>query len=89
MEDRLYRDTINRYGKIAQSIVAIEELSELQKEITKYLRGSGSVDHIAEEVADVEIILEQTKMIHGITDAQLADWKKQKRHKLKMRLEND
>lgn len=38
MEDRLYRDTINRYGKIAQTIVGIEELSELQKELTKYLR---------------------------------------------------
>lgn len=86
MEDILYKRIINKYGKIAQTIVAIEELSELQKELTKYLRGSGSVDRIAEEVADVEIILEQTKIIHGLTPAQLNDWKKQKRERLKKRL---
>lgn len=89
MEDRLYRDTINKYGEEYQTAVAIEEMAELQKELTKALRGTPSRDHITEEVADVEIMLEQVKMIHGITDAQLADWKKQKRHRLKMRLENE
>ncbi len=54
---------IDKYGVEPQLIVAIEELSELQKEITKYLRGKGSLDHIAEEMADVRIMLSQMGFI--------------------------
>lgn len=43
MEDRLYRDTINRYGKIAQSIVAVEELSELQKKLLNTFEDLGAL----------------------------------------------
>lgn len=37
--DRILENAIQIYGKDLQIIVAIEELSELQKELTKYLRG--------------------------------------------------
>ena len=35
----LYREAIDRYGADAQCVVAVEELSELQKELCKHLRG--------------------------------------------------
>lgn len=45
-----------------QIVVAIEELSELQKCLTKYLRGSYQEYNIAEEMADVKIMLEQLEL---------------------------
>lgn len=50
---------IKVFGRTYQKIVAIEELSELQKEITKDLRGKGNRDHILEELVDVRIILDE------------------------------
>lgn len=49
-----------------QKVIAIEELSELQKEITKDLRGKGNKEHIAEEIADVYIMLSQLTMMYDI-----------------------
>lgn len=57
---------IDTYGCEAQIKMVLEEMSELQKEICKYWRGRENVEAIAEEVADVEIMLAQLKMIFGI-----------------------
>lgn len=54
---------LDTYGSTLQIVVMMEEMSELQKELCKYLRGRGSFEHIAEEIADVEIMLEQMKML--------------------------
>jgi hypothetical protein len=59
----LYQKLILKYGKETQIIVAIEELAELQKELTKWLRGIGSIEHIAEEIVDVEIMCEQLEFM--------------------------
>lgn len=60
------RAAIDTYGPDAQMKMLLEEMSELQKEICKFWRGEDNAMHIAEEVADVEIMLEQVKMIFGI-----------------------
>lgn len=62
---KIYTYLINKFGKKEQITVAIEELSELQKELCKYLRYFGKIDinHISEEMADVEIMLEQLKVM--------------------------
>lgn len=59
----IYKKAISSFGKVAQMIVAIEECSELQKELTKALRGKVNLLGIAEEIADIEIMLEQLKLI--------------------------
>lgn len=59
--EELYSAAREKWGLEEQLIVAIEELSELQKELCKYLRGKGNNAHIAEELADVEIVVEQVK----------------------------
>ena len=52
-----FETIIEAFGNEAQMIVAIEELSELQKEITKKLRHKkGTVFGLVEEIADVEIM---------------------------------
>lgn len=63
----VYRKALEHYGKEQQSVIALEELSEAQKEICKFLRGEGDIDHLAEEVADAFIMLEQVARMHGIT----------------------
>ena len=62
-------NAITLYGEQNQIIVAIEELSELQKELCKRLRGNyGNVERIAEEIADVRIMLAQLQELLGIDD---------------------
>lgn len=58
-----YDKIIEHFGSNNQCIVACEELSELQKEICKHLRDMGNVHNIAEEIADVSIMLEQLQRI--------------------------
>lgn len=62
----IYRKAVSRFGKLDQLIVATEELSELQKELCKTLRGKMNIDNIAEEIADVEIMLAQLHIIFNI-----------------------
>lgn len=66
--EKVYQEAIEVNGSTVQQIVALEELSEAQKEICKLLRSQGSLDHLAEEVADATIVLEQVRLIHGIND---------------------
>jgi hypothetical protein len=60
----IYKRMIEKFGKEAQTIVAIEELSELQKALCKHLRGLTNLDNIIEEIADVKIMLEQLELIY-------------------------
>lgn len=57
---------ISKYGVDHQVIVAIEELSELQKELCKFIRRSGNLSNIAEEIADVQLMLFQMQTVFGI-----------------------
>ena len=63
----LYEKLINKYGEL-QIVVAIEELSELQKELCKHLRDKTNIINLMEEIADVKIILEQICLYFEIDD---------------------
>lgn len=65
---KVYTNALIAYGDRAQMIVALEELSELQKEICKILRGGENFPHLAEEIADVTIMLEQLRLMFGVND---------------------
>lgn len=65
---KTYTNALLRYGQNTQCVVAIEELSECQKEICKILRGNGDLEHLAEEVADATICLEQVRLMFGLND---------------------
>lgn len=49
----------NYYGKDSQVLIAIEEMSELTKELCKYFRRYDRRREIIEEMADAKIMLEQ------------------------------
>lgn len=85
MNEDLYQLVMDRWGSDAQLTVVIEELSELAKEVCKMKRGIGRVDHLAEEVADVEIMCEQLRYIFTI-DEEVDAWKESKLKRLADRL---
>ena len=65
---KVYADALATYGTGLQLIVALEELSELQKEICKALRGKINLENLTEEVADATIMLEQVRQIFKINE---------------------
>ncbi len=87
-ENRILMAAIKTYGNDAQKKMALEEMSELQKEICKNWRGKDNYDEIAEEIADVEIMLDQLKMIYGISERQVLKFRNDKVIRLKERLQN-
>lgn len=67
-EPYVLEKAIETFGPEHQQLVAIEEMSELQKELCKRYRGFDNHEHIAEEIADVEIVLEQLTMMFRCKD---------------------
>ncbi len=91
------RKAVETFGVEIQQIVAMEELGELIQAISKIARWEYSqsedleilleyIDNLAEEIADVEIILEQLKQCHGC-HIQVNDHKRKKLDKLKSMVE--
>lgn len=73
-EGKILKSAIKTWGEEAQIVVAIEEMSELTKALSKYLRyyvAEQQGDHgqivadIREEMADVGIMLNQMELIFG------------------------
>lgn len=74
-------ETMDRYGIERQSLVAMEELSELQKAISKLVRNpeektkplefKGLRHNLIEEMADVIICMDQLKEYYNINHAEI------------------
>ena len=65
----IYQKALSKFGLLSQMVVALEELSECQKEICKCMRGIADLDHLAEEIADATIMLEQMRLYLNLNDA--------------------
>lgn len=86
----VWRESIEKYGKETQSIVCMEECSELIQAISKRLRGKpGAIDNLAEEMADVTICLYLLQEMYGITDEQLEEWIARKTARQSKRMQAD
>ena len=86
-EAEVLQRALDTYGSAMQIVVMMEEMSELQKELCKYLRGKCSPASIAEEIADVEIMIEQMKMLFCCAE-DVRSVRKRKVERLKERLDN-
>ena len=84
-QESVYVKLIEKY-KDKQLIVAIEELSELQKELCKTLRGNINKENIIEELADVYIMLDQIKIYFSITCNEVKEMIDKKIERTKERL---
>ncbi len=87
-EKEVLEAALSAYGSEIQRVVAIEELSELQKELCKSLRGQTDTQHIAEEIADVQIMLEQMMILYELHYDVVA-WRWKKVDRLRNRLARD
>ena len=59
---------ILHYGIQEESIICMEECSELQKEVSKFLRREGNQTALVLEMADVLICIEMLKKMYGVPD---------------------
>lgn len=66
---QIYRQAIDTWGAENQEKMAVEEMSELTKEICKHWRGRDNLEAVADEIADVTIMLEQLRLIYNLNDS--------------------
>ena len=83
----IYKQAIDTYGVRAQKLMAIEEMSELTKEICKDFRGKLNREHLIEEIIDVIITIDQLIMMYEISEEEIVSMCIRKINRLKERLE--
>lgn len=83
----LYKIAIDKWGSEAQINQGIEEMAELIQAVNKFRRNPDvkNLENIAEEIADVEIMLEQYKIIYA-ADPVVEELKNKKLQRLAIRL---
>ena len=84
----LFSRAVHHWGKKIQAVVTIEELSELQKELTKWLRGNDNRQNIIEEMVDVLIMIDQISLIFSIEPQEIDHFRTLKINRLKGVLDN-
>lgn len=70
-------------------IIAMEECSELQKEISKMIRNKGNITELTEEIADVIISIEFIKSKYEILDTDIDYWLEKKLSRIRRKLDNN
>lgn len=88
MERKTFCEALRCYGGHAQITMVFEEMAELQDVLCKFLRGRVDGDtlaHIAEEIADVGIMLDQMEIEFEVEDA-VAEQRAAKVRRLRTRL---
>jgi hypothetical protein len=65
---KVYMNALITYGDRKQMVKCLEELAECQQAICKILIGGENFDHLAEEIADATIVLEQMRLLFNIND---------------------
>lgn len=79
---KLYNKLFERFGEQGQIMKASEEVLELATEIIRHANGTCNLEvskrNITEEMADVEIMMEQVRAILGITNDEVQKMKSYK-----------
>lgn len=81
----ILKDSLYHFGYSHQATKAIEEMSELTKELCKEKDGQHNREQIAEEIADVLITLDQLILYHDIYN-DVAEWRTVKMNRLRQRV---
>lgn len=93
-DERIMQQAIETYGVQAQCDVAIEEMAELTKAIMKirrvaddYEKTQSALDNLLEEIADVDIMVDQLKIMWGSREVE--EYRRKKLERLERRLQDD
>ena len=81
----VYDRALAKYGHEAQIVMAQEECSELITGLCRWYRDRSDADDVAEEIADVQIMMKQLARIVG--EEQVASERKRKLDRLRERLD--
>lgn len=73
LDNNILNRAIDTYGHKNQIEKVLEELAELMVEVCKINHGRTSKDKVIEEIADVEIMLAQLKIIFNISPIELSN----------------
>ena len=84
-EKKIMERALDAYG-MDQVNIMLEEMAELQKELCKFVRGEDTTEHIAEEIADVKIMIAQMIMLFDVEE-QVEQYIQEKLERLSRRLE--
>lgn len=84
-ENEILLSALTKWGAGMQTVMVFEEMAELQKELCKSLRGKNKRGYIAEEIADVRIMLDQMVILHDCAE-DVNVWRKVKLGRLEKRL---
>lgn len=96
-EQEIYRKAIKHWGEELQVGMLMEEMAELTIAINKFRRSAIELGNdimqskrkdIAEEIADVKIMLEQIKVLFNISDYEISSQYQKKLIKLEKMIEN-
>ena len=86
----LYERALKQWGKQFQLIMFAEEFSELFKLLShkiRHIKKGPSYNKLAEEFADMEIMLEQMQVMAGVKEVSIKEIKEKKLERLKDLLE--
>ena len=84
----IYHRAVSYFGATKQKLKAIEEMAELIVELVKDLLGDGNPAKVIEELADVENMTMQLRIIYD-EDGMVDYWKQAKMNRLAHRMEGD
>ena len=84
-ENEILLSALTKWGAGMQTVMVFEEMAELQKELCKSLRGKDNRGYIAEEIADVRIMLDQMVILYDCAE-DVDTWRKVKLGRLEKRL---
>ncbi|MFX1450667.1 MAG: hypothetical protein ACFFCM_07495 [Promethearchaeota archaeon] len=85
----LYKKALKSWGLEAQMFMLFEEMSELQKEIIKTWRGKSDNSKIAEEIVDVQIMIEQMCITFDVDDKLIKSYRWNKLNRLESLLSDN
>lgn len=86
---QIYKKAIDHFGKTNQVMVLLEEMNELGQAIIKYMFRGGPMNHVAEEAADVTIMLEQLVEMYPELDNAISIWMDRKVKRLAEKLHTE
>lgn len=84
-EKNIFNLALKHFGSLSQIIKLFEEMSELQKELCKQTIGENHIDGIAEEISDVQIMLDQMIILYNLEDI-IKKYRKEKIERLNKKL---
>lgn len=85
-EQEVFKKALGKYGAEAQTKKLLEEMAELQEAICKQQNGRDTVEHVAEEIADVLVMLDQMMIMYDCRDL-VKDIKREKVERLAGKLD--